>query len=59
MSVNVNMHRIFTNIVLSCQDPHLIAEILSNPRLTPYCSTNSILTILCVRYCISYFKDIC
>ena len=33
-------------ILFSCQDPHLIAEIPSNPRLIPYCSPNSIPTIL-------------
>ena len=31
--------------VLSSWDPHLIAEILSNPRLIPYRASNSILTI--------------
>ena len=33
-------------LMLSCQDPHLIAEILSDPRLIPYCSPNSVPTIL-------------
>ena len=32
--------------LLSCQDPHLIAKIPSNPRLIPYRSSNSIPTIL-------------
>ena len=33
-------------LLLSCQDPHPIAEIPSEPRLIPYCSPNSIPTIL-------------
>ena len=32
--------------LLSCQDPHLIAEILSDPRSIPYRSSNSVPTIL-------------
>ena len=34
------------SILLSSWDPHPIAELLSNPRLIPYCSSNSIPTIL-------------
>ena len=34
------------HIMLSCWDPHPIAEILSDPRSIPYCSPNSILTNL-------------
>ena len=33
-------------ILLSCQDPHLIAKIPSDPRSIPYHSSNSISTIL-------------
>ena len=32
--------------MLGCRDPHPIAEILSDPRLIPYCSSDPILTIL-------------
>ena len=32
--------------LLSCWDPHPIAETLSNPRSIPYCSPDTILTIL-------------
>ena len=32
--------------MLSCWDPHPISEILSDPRSTPYCSSNSIPIIL-------------
>ena len=33
-------------ILLSCRDPHLIAEIPSDPRSTPYHSSDSVPTIL-------------
>ena len=35
-----------SSYLLSCRYPHPIAEILSDPRLIRYCSSNSILTIL-------------
>ena len=40
------MFNAYSRDLLSCRDPHLIAKIPSNPRSIPYCSPNSILTIL-------------
>ena len=37
---------IFEAVVLSCQDPHPIAKIPSDPKLIPYCFPDSVLTIL-------------
>ena len=45
-SIHEGMWSLPSDQVLSCRDPHPIAKIPSDPRSIPYCSPDSVLTIL-------------